>query len=81
MRKLKRGVARTPNVTSKKFFEAAEVKNVCRQTLCKILNNISTIQLPVKTPPLTQNHKDMRKIWLEQYIKTDFPSVIFTIDV
>ena len=78
IRKIKVEVSRKPYATSKTIFEDANVKNVSRPTRCKVLKTIASVKKPIKSLPLTKNHKELRKIWAEQYMKCDFSTVIFT---
>ena len=78
LKRIKVELSRKPYATSKEIFEDANVKNVSRETRCKVLKTIASVKKSIKTPPLTKNHKELRQIWAEQYMKCDFSTVIFT---
>ena len=78
LKRIKVELSRKPHATSKEIFEDANVKNVSRETRCKVLKTMASAKKTIKTPPLTKNHKELRQIWAEQYMKCDFSTVIFT---
>ena len=81
LKRIKVELSRKPYATSKEIFEDANVKNVSRETRCKVLKTIASVKKSIKIPLLTKNHKELRQIWAEQYMKCDFSTVIFTMSV
>ena len=66
-------------LTSDEVFAMAGIANIKQDKRCRILKQMgSIIEKSSQRPPLSQSHKDKRKVWARDNMKTDFSKVIFT---
>ena len=61
-----------PLLTSGQLFSMAGIDNIKRDKRCRILKQMGSIKKSNRRPPLTQTHKDKRKAWARDNMKTDF---------
>lgn len=78
LRNIGRQVRRKPGMTSKSIFTKAGLPNVPKSTRNMILQKISSVKSPLKQPPLTPRHKNLRVEWARKYMKMDMGLVLFT---
>ena len=78
MRRVKRAATKMPLNSSKQVFEAAGASGVSRTSRCRMLKRFASVLKPVIRPPLNQAHKQKRLQWAQDYMKTNFQTVLFT---
>ena len=78
VRQLKRTMVNHPLLTSGQLLSMAGIDNIKRDKRCRILKQMGSIKKSNRRPPLTQTHKDKRKAWARDNMKTDFSKVVFT---
>ena len=67
-----------PLQSSKQIFEAAGASGVPRTSRCRILQSLAVVRKPSIRPPLNNAHKQKRLKWAQEYMKTNFQTVLFT---
>ena len=78
MRRVKRAATKMPLNSSKQVFEAAGASGVSQTSRCRMLKRFASVLKPVIRPPLNQAHKQKRLQWAQDYMKTNFQTVLFT---
>ena len=78
MRRIKRAATKMPLNSRKHVFEAAGASGVLRTSRCRMLKRFASVLKPVIRPPLNQAHKQKRLQWAQDYMKTNFQTVLFT---
>ena len=78
MRRVKTAATKMPLNSSKQVFEAAGASGVSRTSRCRMLKRLASVLKPVIRPPLNQAHKQKRLQWAQDYMKTNFQTVLFT---
>ena len=78
MRNITRQLRKKPGQTSKSIFNAAGLCDIPKSTRNSILRTVGSVVAPVKMPPLTKRHKDLRMKWAKRYLKMDMSLVLFT---
>ena len=78
MRRVKRAATKMPLNSSKQVFEAAGASGDSRTSRCRMLKRFASVLKPVIRPPLIQAHKQKRLQWAQDYMKTNFQTVLFT---
>ena len=76
--RIKRAAAKMPLQSSKQIFEAAGASGVPRTSRCRILQSLAVVRKPSIRPPLNNAHKQKRLQWAQEYMKTNFQTVLFT---
>ncbi|KAM9811568.1 uncharacterized protein LOC133155363 isoform X2 [Syngnathus typhle] len=77
-RRIKRAAASMPLQTSKQIFDAACAGEVPRRSRCRILQSLAVMRKPSIRPPLNNANKQKRLQWAQDYMKTNFQTVLFT---
>lgn len=78
MRSLKLVIARKPFLSSAEIFESAGISGIPKSTRNDILRKLGNVKKQEAKSPLTRLHRQKRKDWALQYLKTDFKQVLFT---
>lgn len=78
LRKIGRQLRRKPGQTSNTIFKAAGLPEVPKSTRNAILATMGSVKAPLKMPPLTPRHKNLRMEWARKYLKMDMSLVLFT---
>lgn len=76
--RIKRAAAKMPLQSSKQVFEAAGTSKIPRTSRCRILKKFASVHKPTIRPPLNNAHKQKRLQWAQEYMKTNFQTVLFT---
>src|SRR4029434_32956 len=78
MRRVKKAATTRPLKSSKQVFEAAGAAGVSRTSRCRMLKRFASVLKPRIRPPLNQTHKQKKLQWAQDYMKTNFQTVLFT---
>ncbi|KAG8009288.1 Transposable element Tc3 transposase [Nibea albiflora] len=78
LHRIKRAAVKMPCHSSKQVFKAAGASNVPRTTRCRVLQRFAAVRKSSFQPPLSIAHKEKQLQWAQQYMKTDFKTLLFT---
>ncbi|CAB4029373.1 Hypothetical predicted protein [Paramuricea clavata] len=78
LRQLKRTMVNHPLLTSGEIFAKAGIANFKRDKRCRILKQMGSFKKSNRRPHLNQTHREKRKVWARDNMKTDFSNVVFT---